>query len=68
MHDAFKVHMLNTNGKRKAHALAESFDKLVTEIDLPEGRYKAIVLTKLEEACFFAKKAIASQPDNNEGV
>lgn len=61
MHPAFKVHMLNEEGRDKAAKIAEAFDKLLTEVGelCPPGRELSIVVTKLEEACFFAKKAMA---------
>lgn len=79
MHRAFKVHMLNENGKNKAVAIAEAFDTLLTRLreieptlidghSGPGGREMAIAATKLEEASFFAKKAMASQAHNMEGT
>jgi hypothetical protein len=66
MHKAFSVHMLNEQGKQKAGIIASVFDALVGELErvCPAGRELAIVLTKLEEACFFAKKAMASDDAN----
>lgn len=84
MRQAFEVHLVNDDGKRKANLIAESFNQLVDELrvviyrsDLARhaagtdltaapvgGREFAIVMTKLEEACFFAKKAMALQPEN----
>ncbi len=67
MHTEFEVHMLNDAGKEKAGALAAIFDEALTKIEGivgMQGREVAIVRTKLEEACFFAKKAMASSLDN----
>lgn len=66
MNEAFRVHKLNPGGLQKAQSLAEAFDKLLTDLNLPEGRYKSLVITKLEEASFFAKKAIAIDSANQE--
>lgn len=70
MDKAFQVHMLNDIGKQKAREIAEDFDHLLGELKevCPEGREMAIVRTKLEEACFFAKKAMANDPINSVEV
>lgn len=63
----FSVHMLNDYGKVHAKTIQELFDftlNRLTEI-CSSGRELAIVATKLEEACFFAKKAMAIRPENN---
>ncbi len=64
----FAVHMLNEMGKQKAAFVAECFHELLSGLSevCPEGRHFAIAKTKLEEACFFAKKAMASSPENSE--
>jgi hypothetical protein len=69
MHNAFAVHMLNEEGKKKAERIAKAFDALqneLTEVIGPSSpsRELSICTTKLEEACFFAKKAMASQVHN----
>jgi hypothetical protein len=66
MNGAFAVHMLNEIGKGKARNIAEAFDILLVklEADCPPGRELAITKTKLEEACFFARKAMAADPEN----
>lgn len=70
MHSLFEVHMLNDHGKVKAKAIAQTFDHLLNsltyELDLGTGREAAIVKTKLEEACFYAKKAMAMNPENQQ--
>lgn len=68
MNKAFQVHMLNDDGKSKAKQIAMAFDGLLAELATlcPAGRELALVTTKLEEACFFAKKAMANDPANGE--
>jgi len=67
-HDLFAVHMLNEEGKRKAGVIAYSFDNLLSilEANCTEGREFSLVKTKLEEACFYAKKSMAINLNNQE--
>jgi hypothetical protein len=67
----FEVHLLNDQGKRKAAAIAQAFDTCLTDLlaILPEpSREMSICRTKMEEACFFAKKAMASRSENTENI
>jgi len=69
MHKEFQVHMLNPQGKAKADMLARAFDDLLSSIiaiNPCTSREMSICRTKLEEASFFAKKAMASDPGNCE--
>lgn len=68
MNPEFQVHMLNDNGIDKAKMIASIFDHALSELItmLPAGRELAIVKTKMEEACFFAKKAMANAPENQK--
>lgn len=61
MNKEFQVHMLTEDGKSKAQAIASAFDECLEKLKglCPEGRELSIVKTKLEEASFFAKKAMA---------
>jgi hypothetical protein len=62
----FQVHMLNEEGKARARDIANDFDILLQNLraNCPEGREFSIVKTKLEEAAFFAKKAMANVKEN----
>jgi hypothetical protein len=65
----FQVHMLNNEGKARATDLAKLFTVFLNNIESqcgPDGREMAIVRTKLQEAAFFAKRAIAVLPSNQE--
>lgn len=67
----FEVHMLNEVGKEKARHLAEIFSHALDQIEAiagTGGREIAIVRTKLEEAAFFAKRAMAQQAENQQEV
>ena len=61
MNEAFQVHRLTVEGLEKADEMAHRFDDLLEYLSpiVGEGRELAIVRTKLEEACFFAKKGMA---------
>lgn len=66
MHPQFQVHRLTEEGLAQATVVALKFDELLYSLDAITGaassREMAIVRTKLEEACFFAKKALANNP------
>lgn len=65
----FEVHMLNEDGISKARDLAASFDTLLEEVLLinpSPSREMSIVRTHLEIASFFAKRAMANQPENQK--
>lgn len=78
MNKEFQTYALNQAGIDKSNRIAEAFDRLLVELTTPiptgDGsqafslcpptRELAIVRTKLEEAAFFAKKAMASEPVN----
>lgn len=67
MNKEFTFHKLNAHGMIKADLIAREFDRLLealNEMRLGATREMAITRTKLEEACFFAKKAMANQPEN----
>lgn len=59
--------MLNAFGKIKASEIQEAFEALVSKLahySEASPREWALAKTKLEEACFFAKRAMAVQKEN----
>lgn len=66
MNAEFEVHRLNETGMDKAKQIASHFDTLLESLKeiTPVCREMSIVKTKLEEACFFAKKSIANESSN----
>ncbi len=65
----FAVHMLNEQGRAKAVQLAEAFSRLLDEVEAvcPAGRELSVAKTNLETASYYAKRAMAQQPENWEG-
>lgn len=57
----FGYKKLNADGILAVNAIQGGFEALTIELlqVCPPGRHASIVVTKLEEACFFAKKAVA---------
>ncbi len=68
MRQEFQVHVLNDQGLDKARQLGEVFSTALEGIEaiIPQGRERALVVTKLQEASFFAKRAIATDPSNQK--
>jgi hypothetical protein len=68
MHKEFELLMLSEAGMEKARAISAAFDtclKSLLEISPKPSREMSIVRTKLEEAYFYAKKAMALKVENN---
>jgi len=64
----FDVHVLNEKGIEKARRLQSKFEAFLQDIEDvcgAEGREMSIVRTKLQEASFFAKRAMAMDPKNS---
>ena len=61
MNPAFQVHKLSDEGLVVANDIATKFDDLLSYVEslTLDARCESIVRTKLEEACFFAKKGYA---------
>lgn len=69
MRKEFEVHLLNEKGIASAREMAERFSALLdwcTSIGQAPSRELSLVATKLEEACFFAKKALAQKTENQK--
>lgn len=63
----FKVHRLNEDGIKRAEEIGVLFTNFLDELEKTigtTGREVAIVRTKMEEAGFFAKKAMAVKVEN----
>lgn len=62
------TYLLNDTGLEKTKTMKTCLQTAVTEVltMLPEGREKSIFKTKIEEAAFFATRAIAAEPTNHK--
>lgn len=69
MDGLFRTHKLNEIGLENAKDIAFKFHHLLNELsDVCDDHSREfnICKTKLEEACFFAKKAMAILPSNQD--
>lgn len=69
MRQEFQTHLLNDVGIEKAKTIAEIFDCLATALGRhwnPGSRSYHISLSHLEDACFHAKKSMASMEENQK--
>lgn len=69
MRQEFQVHLLNDQGIERAKQLGDVFSAALDRIEalIPQGRERSLVITKLQEASFFAKRAIAVDSANQAG-
>lgn len=69
--DEFKVHILNEQGLAKAQNIQLLFELLLSGLDglIPDlGRERALMVTHLQTAAMWAKRAMAMQPENRGGL
>ena len=72
----FRTHRLNEAGIKKCDAIGEVFENTLAVLQaMCANQYKgtgaremALVATKLQEACFFAKRAVAILPEYQESA
>ena len=66
MRQEFSVHVLNEKGLEQARQIGDIFSTALDRLEeiVPAGRERALVVTKLQEAAFFAKRAIATDTTN----
>lgn len=66
MRDEFRVHLLNDLGIDAAKEIGEVFSEALDKIErlVPKGRPLSLVVTKLQEASYWAKRGIAELPAN----
>ena len=65
--EEFRVRVITDEGIERSHEIANIFSDFLDELEElcgATGREMAIVKTKLEEASFFAKKAMCSRVEN----
>lgn len=64
------TYLLNDEGLQRTKELKSKLQAGINDVLalLPEGREKSIFKTKVEEAAFFATRAIAMQPENHKEV
>jgi len=66
MNKEFEVHMLNEQGQERAKQIAQGFDLMLEGLLRAltvESRELSLCRTKMEEACFYAKKAMSMCPE-----
>lgn len=70
MNREFTVHHLNELGIQKARDIADAFNTLLESLKYKcvDSREFSICRTKLEEACFFAKKSMANELINTDDL
>lgn len=66
--EEFGSHTLNVGGSKRVQEIKQRFANLLKFCNdqAPSGRNLKLVAMKLEEACFYAVKAVASNPENQE--
>lgn len=67
--DEFKTHQLNEAGMAKAEEIGATFTAALDKLEAicgKDGREMALVRTHLQDASFYAKRAVAVRPENQK--
>ena len=66
MRKEFGLHNLTNEAAKECHDVGTLFSVFLDNLETvcPPGREFALVKTKLQEACYFAKKSIGLEPSN----
>jgi hypothetical protein len=66
----FQAFRLNDHGKQLAHAASEIFTEALNKLDGllgdQQGRERALMVTTLQQAAFWARRALSVQPSNQQ--
>ena len=64
----YGFHKMNSIGQTRSRQIGEMFEELEKNLNLHffDQRTKALCMTHLETACFFAKKSMALNTDNQD--
>lgn len=54
----FERYELNEQGKQKLEMVNQAFEALMVQIHVVSGRERSLMMTKLEEAAYYASRAI----------
>lgn len=67
--DEFAGVVLTPAGVDACRYIGLAFTECLTRVEavMPAGRERALVLTKLQEACSWAKRGVSWQPGNRDG-
>lgn len=69
--DEFKSHILSDGGLRKAEEIGSTFTEALDKLESicgKDGREMALVRTHLQDASFYAKRAMAVRPENQKAT
>lgn len=62
--EEFQVHLINPEGIAAAEAIALALSEALDKVDaiVPAGRERSLFVTNMQQAAFWAKRAIAIEP------
>lgn len=63
----FDSYEMNERGREQLAVIHDAFNKLLAEVHIIDnGRERSLMLTKLQEACWYARRSIALDVKNQK--